>query len=235
MKQAIASVLCQSYENVELIVVDDASTDGCKSIIENALKIYGFQVHFNRSNLGNCKSFNIGFNLSRGKYIIDLAADDQLMPDRVFEGVKNLEEKGGSFAVDFCDVELIDENGQSKGTHFKRDSHGNLIDKVKEGDLYKTLVERYFLSAPSMMMRRTVLEELGGYDENLSYEDFDYWVRSAKNYKYAFTNKVLVKKHMLSKSLSSIQYQRKNKHCMSTAVVCEKAYKLNNAELRLVR
>lgn len=237
MKQAIASVLSQSYDHVELIVIDDASTDGSISVIEKASKIHaslagghGFQVLFNQSNLGNCKSFNIGFNLARGKYVIDLAADDQLEPTRISEGVKNLEEKGGSFAVDFCDVELIDEYGHSKGTHFKRDEDGKLMDKVPEGDLYKTLVERYFLSAPSMMMRRSVLEELGGYDEKLSYEDFDFWVRSARNYKYAFTNQVLVKKHILSESLSSIQYHRKNKHCMSTAIVCEKAYALNKTK-----
>ena len=230
IKQSIESVLFQTYGNLELIVVDDASTDGSRSIIENMSKIHGFETYFNQSNLGNCKSFNIGFKLSSGKYVIDLAADDQLMPTRVFEGVKTLEVKGDSFAVNFCDAELIDENGQNKGTHFKRDDLGNLIDKVPSGDMYKILVERYLISAPSMMMRRNVLEELDGYDESLSYEDFDFWVRSARNYKYTFTNQVLVKKHILSKSLSSIQYQRKNRHCFSTAIVCEKAYKLNESE-----
>ena len=72
-----------------------------------------------------------------------------------------------------------------------------------------------------------MLEELHGYDEHLSYEDFDFWVRSSRKYKYAFTNKILVKKHILSTSLSSIQYERKNVHCLSTAVVWEKALGLN--------
>lgn len=230
IEQAITSVLDQSDENVELIVIDDASTDDSQSIIEKMSETHGFQVHFNPTNLGNCRSFNIGFKLSTGKYVIDLAADDQLMPTRVKEGVINLEEKGGTYAVDFCDVELIDENGQSNGTHFKRDDLGILIEPVQEGDIYKILIEKYFLCGPGMMMRRTVLEELGGYDENLSYEDFDFWVRSARNYKYAFTDQVLVKKHILTDSLSAAQYQRKNKHCFSTALVCEKAMKLNKTK-----
>lgn len=227
MKQAIESVLCQTYGNTELIVVDDASTDGSRYIIENMSQIHGFETCFNQSNLGNCKSFNIGFKLSKGKYVIDLAADDQLMPIRIFEGVKNLEAKGDSFCVDFCDVELINEYGESKGTHFKRDHLGDLVEKVPSGDIYKILLERYLISTPSMMIKRTAIDELKGYDEKLSYEDFDFWVRSARNYKYTFSNQVLVKKHILSNSLSSKQYQRKNRHCLSTAIVCEKAYKLN--------
>lgn len=230
VKQAIESVLCQTYENTELIVVDDASTDGSRSIINYISKTHGFQAHYNPTNQGNCKSFNIGFKLSHGEYIIDLAADDQLMPTRVVAGINNLETKGNEYAIDFCDIELIDENGQSKGSHFRRDEHGKLIENIVQGDIYSTLVERYFISAPSMMMGRNVLEELKGYDEKLSYEDFDFWVRSARNYKYAFTNQVLVKKRILYKSLSSIQYQRKNRHCLSTAIVCEKAYKLNRSE-----
>lgn len=227
IEQAITSVLNQSYEHTELIVVDDASTDDSHVIIEKMSETYGFQFHVNPTNLGNCRSFNIGLKLSTGKYVIDLAADDQLMPIRVREGVRNLDEKGGTYAVDFCDVELIDPDGQNEGTHFKRDVHGNLVEPIRDGDMYKILVERYFLSAPGMMMRRTVLEELGGYDENLSYEDFDFWVRSSRNYKYAFTDQVLVKKHILTDSLSASQYQRKNKHCLSTATICEKALKLN--------
>lgn len=227
---AIESVLQQSYEHIELIVVDDASEDGSRAIVENMSAIHGFQTYFATSNIGNCKAFNIGLKLSHGKYIIDLAADDQLFPDRILQGVKNIEQKGENFGVDFCDVELIDENGKSLGTHFKRGDDGKLIDAVEEGDLYQTLVEKFYISAPSMMMRRKVLEKLKGYDENLSYEDFDFWVRSARDNEYTFNNKILVKKYVLSNSLSSIQYQKKNRHCMTTAIVCEKAYNLNRTE-----
>jgi glycosyltransferase involved in cell wall biosynthesis len=104
VEKAIQSVLHQTYDNIELIVIDDASTDKSRSIIEKLSKTHGFQAHFNPTNLGNCASFNIGFELSKGKYIIDLAADDQLMPPRIIKGVKNLEARGQTYAVVFCVV-----------------------------------------------------------------------------------------------------------------------------------
>ncbi len=231
VERAIASVLHQSYQDIELIVVDDTSSDGSRNIIKKLSEIHGFKTLFTEENIGNCKAFNQGLNLSRGKYIIDLAADDLLMPNRVSEGVLSLETRGEDYAVDFCDVELVDDNRQSTTTHYKRDSHGKLMDLVPDGNIYATLVERYFISAPAMMMRRSVLEELGGYDENLSYEDFDFWVRSARNHKYTFTDKVLVRKHILCNSLSSFQYKRKNRHCLSTAIVCEKIFQMNQSAM----
>ncbi len=224
------SALGQTYGNIELIVIDDASRDGSRVVIEKLAKIHGFKTIFNEQNLGNCHTFNKGLALAKGKYIIDLAADDVLLPDRVAEGVKCLEEKGNGYGVNFCDIELVDEKGKSPGTHFPRDEKGNLITPVGEGDLYKTILERYYIPSPTMMMRRSVLEELGGYDDNLNYEDFDFWVRSSRKYKYAFTDRVLMQKHVLSGSLSTKQKQHKNPHSLSTAIVCEKALKLNKTK-----
>lgn len=227
MVQTIESVLNQTYDNIELIVVDDASEDGSQQIIEKAKQTHGFKTIFNETNQGNCRSFNHGLKQSRGKYIIDLAADDILMPERIQIGVEELEQRGAHLGVHFCDVELINEQGKSLGTHYKRDKYGNLLEDVPSGEIYTVLVERYLISAPSMMMSRKVLEELNGYDEKLSYEDFDFWVRSARNYYYAFSDQVMVKKLILHNSLSSIQYQRKNKHALTTAIVCEKILGLN--------
>jgi len=228
--RAIESVLQQSYDNIELIVVDDASDDASQQIIKKASKAHGFKVIFNEENLGNCKSFNVGFGQSKGKYFIDLAADDLLVPERIQIGVEELEQKGESYGVHFCDVELLDENGNSLGTHYKRDAYGKLKQNVPSGEIYTELVERYLISAPSMMMSKKVLDDLNGYDEELSYEDFDFWVRSARNYKYVFSDQVLVKKLILDNSLSSNQYQRKNKHALSTAKVCEKILAMNKTK-----
>ena len=227
VEHAIFSVLNQKYDNVELIVVDDASDDASREIIPRLSKKYGFKTIENKVNLGNCSSFNLGLSASKGKYLIDLAADDYLYADRVKIGVEVLEKLGKSYGVHFCDVEQVNEYGRSLGTHFLRDKTGKLINEVPTGDIYQHLVEKYLISAPSMMMSRKVLEELNGYDEDLSYEDFDFWVRSSRNYKYAFTDMVLIKKLVLKNSLSSIQYQKKNPHLMSTAKVCEKILSMN--------
>jgi hypothetical protein len=101
---------------------------------------------------------------------------------------------------------------------------------VASGDVYEALLRCHFISAPSMMIRREVLEVLGGYDETLSYEDFDFWLRSSRLYKYVYSPKILVKKRILNHSLSSYRYQKKNSHIPSTASVCEKALKLNRSK-----
>lgn len=230
IERAIASVVNQTYRNIELIVVDDTSTDGSRNKIKILSETLGFQAIYNGENLGNCKSFNKGFRHSKGQYIIDLAADDVLLPERIQIGVDALENKGTGYGVHFSDIELLDASGHTRGTHFKRDLAGNLLEKVAEGDLYKLLLEKYYISTPTMMMRREVLEQLNGYDEDLSYEDFDFWIRSARDYQYCFTDLVLMQKQILSGSLSAKQYQRKNPHSLSTALVCEKALTLSKTK-----
>jgi glycosyltransferase involved in cell wall biosynthesis len=212
-----------------LIIVDDASTDGAGEKVKKLGEKHNLRTIQLPKNQGNCKAFNTGFSLSKGQFIIDLAADDMLLPERIKLGVESLEEKGEAYGVNFCDIELINEKGKSLGTHFKRGANGNLNQPVDEGDMYRILLEKYYISTPTMMMRREVLEKLGGYDENLSYEDFDFWIRSSRDYKYCYTDEVLMQKRVLSTSHSSKQYQRKNSHCLSTALVCEKALKLNKS------
>jgi glycosyltransferase involved in cell wall biosynthesis len=225
--KAVHSVLHQSYRNIELIIIDDASTDGSAEKVKKIGEKHNLRTILLPENQGNCKAFNIGFSLSKGKYIIDLAADDVLLPERIEIGVKEMGKKDQSYGVHYCDIELIDKNGKILGTHFKRDSNGNLLEKVKDGDLYKILLEKYYICTPTMMMRREVLEKLGGYDEKLSYEDFDFWIRSSRNYKYCYTDRILMQKLIIKSSHSARQYQRKNPHSFSTALVCQKALKLN--------
>lgn len=227
IERAVKSVFNQTYGNIELILVDDASTDGSQEIVKDLGIKNNLRTLLLPENLGNCKAFNLGFSLSKGEFIIDLAADDILFPERIKVGVRMLEEKGTHFGVHFCDIELVDKKGNKLDTHFKRDASNQLIENVHAGDIYNLLLEKYHISTPTMMMRREVLEKLGGYDEDLSYEDFDFWVRSSRIYKYCFSDQVLLQKYILPNSHSSSQYQRKNQHCLSTAKVCEKALKLN--------
>ena len=75
-------------------------------------------------------------------------------------------------------------------------------------------------------MRRDVLHELGGYDETLSYEDFDFWVRSSRRYQYAYLDEVLTLKRQLPRSMSAQVVLPNNNLLPSTLVVCQKAFSL---------
>ncbi len=77
------------------------------------------------------------------------------------------------------------------------------------------------------MMRRTLLHRMGGYDESLTYEDFDFWVRSAVICQYGYQDEVLTQKRILRRSLSTLSYQPGSGMLESTLAVCNKAYDLN--------
>ena len=217
--EALDSVLRQTYPYIELIVVDDASTDGSKKTIQKYVQSHQLQFIDLKERRGNCKAFNQGYNSSSGRYVIDLAADDILMSDRVEKGVATFREKG--VGVEFCNVLNTDAMGNSLGTHFKDN------DNPPEGDLYEMLIQRYIVSTPGMMISREVLEDLNGYDEALSYEDFDFWIRSSRKYTYGYTKEVLVKKRHVTHSLSERQFQFASKDQQSTLVVCQKIKQLN--------
>jgi glycosyltransferase involved in cell wall biosynthesis len=228
VRESIQSVWKQSYPNIELIVIDDGSTDGSKDVIIEFLKDKGVTFIDLPTSIGNCSAFNKGFFKSSGKYIIDLAADDCLMPERVLKGVNSFIQSDAG--VSFCDVLNIDKEGKALGTHFKRNKKDDLLEKVPEGDIYLELIKHYFISPPSMMVKQEVLEELGGYDESLSYEDFDFWIRSSRNWEYTFTDEVLVKKRILPGSLSDLQFRTRSVHQKTTLKVCEKIKELNRTK-----
>jgi glycosyltransferase involved in cell wall biosynthesis len=231
IEEAIRSAFHQNYDNLEIIALDDCSTDGSHEVLLTLARKYpSLRLILNSTNLGNCASFNKAFALSTGDYIIDLAADDILLPERVSIGVAELETQPNEVGVHYSDHEWIDYTSKSLGYQYERDEHGGLINRPPSGDIYTDILERYFISAPTMLIKREVLDQLGGYDESLTYEDFDFWVRSSRNWRYHFSDKVLVKKRILEGSLSTSQFRFASGHDRSTYAVCVKALELNRNE-----
>lgn len=221
VERCLQSVLDQSYRHVEMIIVNDASTDNSATVIKEVLKNHpGITFLDLPQNIGNCKAFNQGLKEVTGKYVIDLSCDDELIPDRIEKQVHAFEELPKDYGVLYSDAHYINEAGAPLGDHFSQ------FAPVK-GDLYEELVRRYFIAPPTMMIRKAVFDELGGYDEALAYEDFDFWVRSARNWKYDYLNVPLTRIRKTSGSLSSKFHKRNNPLIASTLEVCQKIQALN--------
>jgi len=224
VREAVESVLQQTYQSIELIIVDDGSTDNSAAVIADILKPYPAITFLAlNKNVGYCKAFNQALTHATGAYIIDLAADDLLLSERVEAGVRTFQQLDDSYGLIFSDAEFIDEDGAHVRFHSERFPH----DSIPQGDIYQSLINRYFICSPSMMFSRRLIDTLQGYDETLSYEDFDLWIRGSRQFKFQYTPQVLVKKRMVKNSMAQRQFMRADRQRNSTFRVCEKIMQLN--------
>ena len=233
IEEALNSILLQTYPNIEIFIVDDASLDESKDkineiianyklkILQNNKRLLPIKIFNNPKNLGNCASFNRALAHSKGKYIIDFATDDVLMPTHIENLVNVFEKLEDNVGVVFTNVMYINEVSEDIKTHFKVNKELQLIQEIPQGEpkgfLFKDILDNYLICAPSMMIKKDVFDNpiigIKGYDVTLSYEDFDFWVRTTPNWKYVYVDTCLVKKRISDYSLSNKFYQKKdNKH-----------------------
>lgn len=231
VEEAINSVRSQTYDNIQLIVVDDASTDNSAAIIQQIVSKHpSIEYLLLPENVGNCAAFNRGLALAKGEFIIDLAADDVFMPERIERQVEFFSTLDASYGVVFTDAIYIDERGKFLREHYAYLFWKKLLKAIPEGDVYRHVLSRYFICSPTMMVRKQVMDELHGYDETLSYEDFDFWVRSSRNYRYAYLDRKLTKVRRSARSMSTGWYRQGDRQLHSTYLVCKKALLLNRTE-----
>lgn len=228
IEETLTSVFFQTYPYIQLIVVDNASTDRTLDVIRSfKATAPAFQLIENDRNRGLCKAFNQGLEIAQGKYVIDLSGDDVLIADRVEKQVNCFEQLADEYAVVFSNAHYIDPSGTRLYNHYEINACGKAICTVPSGDVYKNVLEKYFICTPTMMIRTAALHQLGGYDESLMFEDFDFWIRSAVRFKYAYLDEILTKKRVLRTSLSTAVYRKGSGMLESYYAVCNKAYDLN--------
>lgn len=164
IKESIDSVICQSYKDWELIIVDDCSNDSTSEIIaEYADTDKRIKVRRNEKNLRLPGSLNVGFRAAQGEYLT-WTSDDNRYKENAFDVMlREISNNEADFV--FSGMDYIDAEGDKTGECFKE--HGNL------NDLYYTnIVGACFLYT------RDVYNEVGEYNTDLfMIEDYDYWVR----------------------------------------------------------
>ena len=155
IKESIDSCLEQTYKNIEVIVVDDKSEDNTLNILKN----YGNRITTvpveKQNGLGNV--INIGIRKSKGKYIARMDADDIMYPTRIEKQVEYLESHPNCVAVG-GQIDIIDENGNITG---------HRVYAVEDKDIKKNLFLFQPFAHPAVTLRRSTLEEIGLYPENM--------------------------------------------------------------------
>jgi len=231
--ESIKSVLQQSYKNIQLIVVDDCSTDNSVEVIENFIKNFP-QIIFikNKSNLGLTKSVTNAMHYAKGDYFIDLAADDLLLPNCIeiqLNTYKNSQYK--NLAIVYGNAELITEGGNHSSYYFDVDESLKTKPKRPSGDIYSNVISfETTICSVSAMYNKTIFDRLNGYDSQLSYEDFDYWIRASRAYNIEFVDEIVVQKRIVPNSLQTTLYAKNNSNSKSTFLILKKAYHLNRTK-----
>lgn len=231
--ESLNSVINQEYKNIELIIVDDCSPDNSKSVIKEWILNYPEIVFIaNEINLGNTKSFNKALKIAKGNYIMDLAADDVLLPNCVTDQVnafKNSNYK--NLGIVYGNAELINENGNFDSYYFAVDSNKKVIEKRQTGNVYSSIITSgNGLFAVSSLTKKNVFDELNGYDETLAYEDLDFWIRASRIYDFDFINKILIQKRIVTNSLGTDFLKKNNTINNSTYLILKKAIQLNRSK-----
>lgn len=181
IKYTIESIVNQSYDNIELIVIDDGSKDSSPQIIEELSNKYNFKF-IHRSNKGLSATLNEGITLSKGKYWCVCASDDILALDKIEKQVDFMEKNIG-YGMCYGKVILFDDNDKQTPLEIKHSKGGWIFD-----DLIKS---RFWIPAVSNMVRKSVFIDVGMYDESLFVEDWDMWVRISDKYQIGFIDDYL--------------------------------------------
>lgn len=165
IEECILSILNQDYSNIELLVVDDGSSDTSVDVINRLKEKYNFYFQA-QDNKGLTKTLNETIAKSKGEYIVPFGSDDVMLPHRISTQVEYMK---GKPEVGICggNIELIDSNGslypesrQGRDVPFRR---------LNFDDVF--LERKPYVPATTLLIRREALEAVGGFDEDNRLED----------------------------------------------------------------
>ena len=189
LRETIDSVLAQTYPDIEIIVVDDGSTDKTTEILQS----YGEQIRSSfQQNQGVSAARNNGARLSEGEFVAFLDADDSWLPTKIEKQVQRFEEDE-KLGLVHVGVDEVDAQGIS------------LLKRLEglEGDVSNDLLmlkrEGVLGGGSGLMVPRSVFEEVGGFDTRLSTSaDWDMFYQISCRYPVGFVPEILLKYRVIS-------------------------------------
>jgi glycosyltransferase involved in cell wall biosynthesis len=194
LPQAIESVLNQTYSNLEIIVIDDGSTDNTKNVIKPFLNDI---MYIYKDNGGPASARNLGITSSRGEFIAFLDADDYWLPEKLTNQV--------SFLMKNPQFDMVHSNLLI--SRKDRELYSPILkNKVPSGKVFSELFLDNHIYNLTVIIRRICFLKTGGLDENkklIGIEDYDFWLRIALLFKIGFINKIVAVYNIHDNNLSN--------------------------------
>lgn len=198
MREAIDSALSQTYENLEILVINDGSPDG--GVTDKIAKSYGDKIKYiSKENGGVSTVLNLALKEMKGEYFSWLSHDDVYYPEKIEEEVNYLISNKllGKKVILYSDYDLIDENGKLISKAIK--DHKMLEEKPEYALLRGTV------NGITLLIPKIAFDECGNFDETLRCaQDYELWYRMMKSgYEYIHIPKILAKSRYHSKQVSN--------------------------------
>jgi glycosyltransferase involved in cell wall biosynthesis len=202
VRESLDSLASQSFRDFEIIITDDASTDGTPDLIQRWLDETGTPAHFFRNplNRGICANRNTALSIARGEFLCSLSGDDAYEPERIARQLECFAHQPPDVAVVYSDMRMVDTRGRALEISFLDYHLGK--EPAPENRVFHRLLRGCFMPAPAVMVRRACLNEVGSYDETLSHEDYDMWLRLSALFRFCFLPGCLVRYRVLFSSMS---------------------------------
>lgn len=184
IKYCLDSIYAQTYQNIELIVIDDCSPDRTYDVAlewakEHKNRFSRCEVIKNEVNLGISKNFNKLVKSASGEYIKIFAGDDMLLPEAVETECMYLSETDDEIVFANCvmvggdSIFPVELKGSEKLRFNSIPIHGKGI--------LEELIKKDYIPAPTVMFRKSTFDTYGYFREDLAFEDWEYWLRLASN------------------------------------------------------
>ncbi len=175
--ESVNSVLNQSYKNIQLIVVDDCSTDKTLEILKS-IKDTRLEIYKNPKNMHMAYSWNEGLKYAKGEYLAHIDADDVWLPDKLEKQVAFLEEHH-EYGACFTGTDIIDENSTVANDRFLNAVKSFMMENMPRAKMFRFFIENSNrLCHNSCLIRSDIMYAIGCYDiANLFLNDFDCWLK----------------------------------------------------------
>lgn len=189
LERSVRSAFSQTYTNIEVIVIDDGSTEDVRGALKNfddpRLK------YFHRDeNKGISSARNFGITLTHGKYVAFLDSDDEWREGKIAAQLERMKSLGPEYRVCYTNLEFYDD---------VQEKTVKITKYATEGDMLVTLL-RYAEIASSLLVDKDALSEAGGFDSRMGWgEDWDFYIRLARVTKFACVKDPLTIYHLHDK------------------------------------
>lgn len=204
LDEAIKSILCQTYQDFEFIIINDGSTDKSLEVIKKYEDMHDSIILISRENKGIITSLNEGISLAKGKYIARMDSDDISLPERLYKQFKTMEE----YNLDICGGHyfLIKEDSSFNGLNLTPRTHDLCV---------LSLASMVPFAHPSVMIRSAFLKLNNlkyGQSEFITAEDLDMWMRMYElGAKFGNVDDLIFKYRVVANSLSKIKRNKLKK------------------------